>query len=137
MSIYAIFVFKFYQFVSSKDIFGLDVSRYEESKYHSVRVLLHVVLYVGKYLVIFPVVAFFWFGAFTVLLSIMAPNREFSEILLVAMAVVGTIRIFAYVTEDLSRDLAKILPFAVLDIFIINISFFNISLYPSSTRRIL
>lgn len=125
MAIYAIFIFRFYQFVASKDIFGFDVSKYEESKYHSIRVFLHVSLYVAKYLLIFPIVAFFWFAAFTGLLFLLAPNREFSEILLVAMAVVGTIRISAYVTEDLSRDLAKILPFAVLGIFIINISFFS------------
>jgi len=125
MSVYAIFVFKFYQFVSSKHIFGFDVFKHEQSKLHSVCVLLHVVLYLGKYWIIFPVAAFFWFATSTVLLSILAQNREFSEILLVAMAVVGTIRICAYFTEDLSWGLAKILPLAVLGIFIINISFFD------------
>ena len=127
MAIYVLFIFKFYQFVASKDIFGFDVSKYEESRFHTVRVVLHVVLYAGKYLVIFPVVAFFWFAIFTVLLSFLAPNRDFSDVLLVAMAVVGTIRVSAYVTENLSRDLAKILPFAVLGIFIINVSFFRTS----------
>lgn len=127
MSLYALFIFNFYKFVSSKDVFSLDVSRYEQSKYHAARVFLHVVLYAGKYLFIFPVVAFFWFGAFTILLSFLAPNRDFSDILLVAMAVVATIRVSAYITEELSRDLAKILPFAVLGIFIINVSFFKSS----------
>ncbi len=127
MSLYALFIFNFYKFVSSKNVFSLDVSRYEQSKYHAARVFLHVVLYAGKYLFIFPVVAFFWFGAFTILLSFLAPNRDFSDILLVAMAVVATIRVSAYITEELSRDLAKILPFAVLGIFIINVSFFKSS----------
>ena len=90
-----------------------------------VRVVLHTVVYVAKYLLIFPLVAFFWFATFTVLLSFLAPDRPFSDILLVALAVVGTIRISAYLTEDLSRDLAKILPFAVLGIFIVNVSFFK------------
>ena len=127
MSIYAIFIFKFHQFMASKDIFGLDIAKYEESRFRAVRILLHVVLYAGKYLVIFPVVAFIWFTVFTVMLSFLAPNRDFSEILLVAMAVVGTIRISAYVAESLSRDLARILPYAVLGIFIINVSFFKTS----------
>lgn len=127
MSLYALFIFNFYKFVSSKDVFSLDVSRYEQSKYHAARVFLHVVLYAGKYLFIFPVVAFFWFAAFTILLSFLAPNRDFSDILLVAMAVVATIRVSSYITEELSRDLAKILPFAVLGIFIINVSFFKSS----------
>jgi len=127
MSIYTLFVFKFYRFLASKDIFAIDVSRYEESKYRAVRVFLQTTLYVAKYLFIFPLVAFVWFATFTVLLSFLAPDRPFSDILLVSLAVVGTIRISAYLTEDLSRDLAKILPFAVLGIFIVNVSFFKTS----------
>ncbi len=88
---------------------------------------MHVLFYVAQYLFVFPLVAFFWFATFTVLLSFLAPDRPFSDILLVALAVVGTIRISAYLTEDLSRDLAKILPFAVLGIFIVNVSFFRTS----------
>ncbi len=127
MSIYTLFVFKFYRFLASKDIFAIDVSRYEESKYRAVRVFLQTTLYLAKYLFIFPLVAFVWFATFTVLLSFLAPDRPFSDILLVSLAVVGTIRISAYLTEDLSRDLAKILPFAVLGIFIVNVSFFKTS----------
>ena len=127
MSIYTLFVFKFYRFLAAKDIFRFDLSRYQESKHPAVRMVLHTMLYVAKYLFVFPLVAFFWFATFTVLLSFLAPDRPFADILLVALAVVGTIRISAYVTEDLSRDLAKILPFAVLGIFIVNVSFFKTS----------
>jgi len=127
MSIYTLFVFKFYRFLAAKDIFVFDISRLEESKHPVVRVFLHTVFYIAQYLFVFPLVAFFWFDPFTVLLSFLAPDRPFSDILLVALAVVGTIRVSAYLTEDLSRDLAKILPFAVLGIFIVNVSFFQTS----------
>ena len=30
MTVFALFVFKFYRFVSSKDVFALDISRYEQ-----------------------------------------------------------------------------------------------------------
>ncbi len=127
MALYAVFIFKFYRFVASKDVFGLDVSKYEQARFKAVRVFLHLALYVGKYLFIFPLVAFFWFAAITVMLSFLATDQEFREILLIAMAVVGTIRICAYITEDLSRDLAKILPFGVLAFVIIDLSAFNAS----------
>ena len=48
-------------------------------------------------------------------------------ILLVAMAVVGTIRISSYISEELSRDLAKMLPFGVLAFIIINLASFELS----------
>ncbi len=127
MSIYTLFVFKFYRFLAAKNIFEFDGSRLEESKHPAIRLALRAIFYVAQYLFVFPLVAFFWFATFTVLLSFLAPDRPFSDILLVSLAVVGTIRVSAYVTEDLSRDLAKILPFAVLGIFIVNVSFFKTS----------
>ncbi len=127
MALYALFIFRFYQFVASRDIFAFDVSKYEQARFRAARVFLHGILYAGKYLFVFPVVAFFWFAAITIMLSFLAPNQEFREILLVAMAVVGTIRISSYIAEDLSRDLAKMLPFGVLAFIIINLASFELS----------
>lgn len=126
MALYAVFIFKFYQFVASRDVFELNVSRYENSRFRALRVFLHIVFYAGKYLFIFPLVAFFWFAAITVMLAFLAGNQEFDEILLVAMAVVGTIRISAYISEDLSRDLSKMLPFGLLAFVIINLASFDV-----------
>lgn len=131
MTLFALFVFKFYRFVSSKDVFELDVSRYEQARFRAARVFLHVVLYAAKYLFIFPLVAFFWFAAIALMLSFLATNQDsstsFKDILLVAMTVVGIIRVCAYVTEELARDLAKMLPFAVLAFLILDLSSFEAS----------
>ena len=127
MSAYAIFVFKFYRFVAKRDIFQFDVSKYEESKIKAIRVLLYTIFYAGKYIILFPVIAFFWFVILTLMLTFLARDQPLSDILLISMAVVGTIRATSYHNEDLSRDLAKILPFTVLGIFIIDVSFFRIS----------
>ena len=126
MCIYAIFVFKYYRFVASKDMFGLDLSRFEERSFRWARSILHVILYAVKYLMVFPVFAFFWFAVITLILAFLAKDQSFSETLLVALATVSAIRVTAYYDEDLSRDLAKILPFAVLAIFLIDASFFSI-----------
>ena len=127
MAVYAVFVFKFYRFVASRDMFELDVSKYEESRFRWVRAFLQVVLYIGKYIILFPVIAFFWFAVLTLILTFLSRDQSFSEVLLVAMAVVGSIRVTAYYNEDLSKDLAKILPFAVLGIFLVDASFFTVS----------
>ena len=129
MTVFALFVFKFYRFVSSKDVFALDISRYEQSKFKAARVFLHATLYATKYLFIFPLVAFFWFAAITLMLSFLATDQgsatSFQDILLVAMTVVGIIRVCAYIAEDLARDLAKMLPFAVLAFLILDLSSFE------------
>ena len=131
MAVYALFVFQFYRFVAARDmfaldLFALDLSRYQESRHRWVRGFLHVVLYVAKYILLFPALAFFWFAVFTLILAILSKDRAFSDILLISLATVSAIRVTAYYNEDLSRDLAKILPFAVLAIFLIDASFFKI-----------
>ncbi len=126
MALYAVFVFKFYRFVAARDMLALNLSRYEESRYRWLRRVLHVVMYLTKYLVLFPAFAFFWFAVLTLILTFLSRDRPITDILLIALATVATIRVTAYYNEDLSRDLAKILPFAVLALFVIDASFFNI-----------
>ena len=127
MALYAVFIFKFYRFVAARDMFALDLSRYEESRYRWVRRLLHFVMYVAKYLIVFPAFAFFWFAVLTLILTFLSKDRAIADILLIALATVTTIRATAYYNEDLSRDVAKILPFAVLALFVIDASFFDIA----------
>ena len=127
MAVYGFFVFKFYRFIGSRDMFELDLSKTEESRYPWVRGFLHLVLYGAKYVILFPVFAYFWFAVLTLILTLLSKDRPFSDILLIAFATVSAIRVAAYYNEDLSRDLAKILPFAVLAIFLIDASFFRIA----------
>ena len=127
MSAYAIFVFKFYRFVAARDMFQFDVSRYEGRTHGLAWSVLHVVLYVFKYLVLFPVFAFFWFAVLTLILAFLSKGQTFPETLLIALATVAAIRASSYYKEELSRDLAKILPFAVLGIFLVDASFFSVS----------
>ena len=126
MAAYAIFVFKFYRFVASRDVFAWDLSRYEDRSLRRARSSLHVVLYVLKYLILFPVIAFFWFVVLTLILTFLSRGRIFSETLLIALATVSVIRVTAYYKEALSKDLSKILPFGVLAAFLIDGSFFSV-----------
>ena len=126
MGLFAMFVHKFCDFISARDMFELDLSRYEESPYRWVRRILHVIMYAAKYLIVFPAFAFFWFAVLTLLLSFLSDERPFADILLISLATVGAIRVTAYYSEDLSRDVAKILPFAVLSLFLLDASFLNV-----------
>ena len=124
---YGVLVFKYYRFVAARDMFELDLSRYEGVKLRWARSVLQVTLYVFKYLILFPVFAFFWFAVLTLVLAFLSKGQSFSETLLIAVATVSAIRVAAYYNEDLSRDLAKILPFAVMGVFLIDASFFSIA----------
>ena len=127
MVVYAVFIFKFYRFVAARDMFEMDLSKYEESRFKLIRAFLHLVMYLVKYILVFPLFAIFWFTVLTLILAFLSKEQVFHQVLLAALTTVSAIRVTAYYNEDLSRDLAKILPFAVLGIFIIDASFFEVS----------
>lgn len=125
VAVYAVFVFNFYRFVALRDMFKFDVYRFDESRNRALRSFLHIVSYTLKYLIVFPLFAFFWFAVLTLMLTFLSKSRDFADTLLIALATVSAIRFSAYYDEDLARDLAKILPFALLALFLIDASFFN------------
>jgi hypothetical protein len=127
IAVYAVFIFNFYRFLARKDIFEMDFTKYAQARFRFVRTFLHLIFYIGKYLIVFPFVAFAWFALLTVLLTFLAKTQSIESILLVAMAVLSAIRITSYYNEDLSRDLAKMLPFALLGVYIVDLSYFSFS----------
>lgn len=127
MSVYAIFVFKFYRFLSRRDILQLNLEKHNNASMHLVRKTISFFIYCLKFLIVFPILAFFWFLVLTVLLTMMAKGQGLDGILLVSMAVVGSIRVSSYYNEALSTDLAKILPFALLGILLIDSSIVSFS----------
>ena len=125
VAIYAIVIFNLYRFMSKRDIFNLDFSRFEERSHPVFRKTLHLIFYVAKYVLVFPLFAFFWFGVLVVMVAFLSKTEEVQDLLLIAMAVLTAVRVTSYYTEDLSRDIAKMLPFALLGIFLIDLRYFD------------
>ena len=127
VAIYAVLIFNLYRFMSRRDIFGLDFTRFEERSHPVFRKTLHLIFYVAKYLLIFPLFAFFWFGVLVVMVAFLSKTKEVEDLLLISMAVLTSVRVTSYYTEELSRDIAKMLPFALLGIFLIDLRYFDLS----------
>lgn len=121
--IYAIFIFKFYRFLARRDIIKLDLSRHARSVSRIPRVLFYLL----ENIVIFPVIVFFWYAVLVTLLSLLAKDQTPESILLVSIALVGAVRATSYYSEDLSKDMAKMLPFALLGIYLVDQSYFELS----------
>jgi len=125
MLVYSVFIFKFYRFIGKRDVFELNLKQYSKSTHPGLNRFLGELLYALEHIVLFPLFSFFWFGVFTVLLTFLSEDQVVQNMLLVSIALVAVIRVTAYYTEDLSKDLAKMLPFALLGVFLMNISSFS------------
>ncbi|MCX6711364.1 MAG: hypothetical protein NTZ02_04745 [Candidatus Woesearchaeota archaeon] len=132
ITLYSIFIFNFYRFLARKDIFELDLEQYNTSRFPAVRKMFSVIAYMLKYMLFFPLFTFFWFGVLAMILILLSRIPNVNNVLLISIAIVSAVRITAYYNEDLSRDLAKMLPFALLGVFLIDISAFS----PSASYQV-
>ena len=136
VAIYAIVIFNLYRFMSRRDIFNLDFTKYEGSGHPALRKTLHFIFYVAKYVLLFPLFAFFWFGVLVIMVAILSKTKEVEDLLLISMAVLTSVRVTSYYTEDLSRDIAKMLPFALLGIFLIDLRYFDFTTSTELLNRV-
>jgi hypothetical protein len=122
MGIYSWFIFKYYRFVARREIFKWKLGAGETGK----KSFLGAVGYILKHLIIFPILTFFWFIILAAILIFLSKNNSVQSVLLVSVSLIGVIRLMAYYNEDLSKDLAKMLPFALLGVFLVDVSFFSV-----------
>ncbi len=117
--IYAVFIWKLYRFVAKKDIFELNLNRYNKLGHPLLAQVVAIALYLLEYVIIMPFLVFFWFGAFTLFLLILTNNLPLHTILTVSVIVIASVRMTAYIPrygEDLAKEIAKLLPLNLLAI---------------------
>ena len=122
---YSVFIWKFYRFLASRDIIQLNLSQYNYSNHPVLEKAVAVGLYALEYLIILPFLVFFWFAILSIFLLVLSESQDTLQILLISAAIITSTRITSYISEDLSKDLAKILPFTILAAFILGTNFFN------------
>jgi len=122
--IYSVFVFYFYKYLARKNLFHLNLQQYnkESQKY------LAFIFYILEYIVILPILTIFWFGIFSILLLFMAKTLDVKTILLISAAVIAGVRVSSYINQELSQELAKVIPFTLLAFALTQPEFFSVSL---------
>lgn len=126
LSLYSIFTWKFYRFLSKKDLIELNLFEYNRLTHPFLKKLLAIALYLIEYIIILPFLIFFWFGILALLILILSESLSIHQVIVVSAAMIAAIRMLSYYEEDLSRDLAKMFPFTILAIFILNPNFFSL-----------
>ena len=126
--IYAIFVWYFYKTLSKRDLFEINLEKYNlpTIKHKTLRKVGSTLAYIFKYGFIFPIYIFIWFLILSIFVLILSEEITVNHIILTSIVVVSAIRVTSYYKEDLSSDLAKLIPLAFLAILIINPNFFSI-----------
>ena len=114
IAIYSIFIWHFYRFIARRDCFKISNGNHPR--------LIGFV----KYFLIYPFVAFLFFTGFSMVLMFLTNNSDLGVVLSTSFAVIMAIRVTAYYSKDLAKDVAKMLPFALLALVLIDPSMFVI-----------
>ena len=122
MVVYGIFIWHFYRFIARREIITLPLTKYQTDG----KKITSLAAYVIKYIIVFPVVITAWFVVYSLFMFFLAPEISGEFVFLIVISLVVAIRIAAYYKEDLAKDLAKMIPFSLLGVFLISTSLFTV-----------
>jgi hypothetical protein len=122
MFVYAVFVWHFYRFIARREIIPIcPTCKNKDGKIS----LSKVAGYIAGHVFLFPLIIWIWFIVYSWFMFILAKDMPLGVILLVSISVIGATRLTSYYKEDLAKDVGKLLPFALLGIFLTSSAFFS------------
>jgi len=108
--------FVYYKQLARKDLFEIPELKLNLKS----RNFLNRMIYFLKYLIVFPVYSFVWFLVFSFLLLVLSQSRPVEDVLFLGIIVVAATRMGAYVSDKLAEDMAKLLPWTLIALFLID-----------------
>ena len=128
IAIYVVFVWKLHIFISTKNILRLNLNKYNRTSHPLLAKMVAGLLYFLEYIIILPILIFFWFMIFAILLIFIAKDMEPGSIIFLAAITIAVLRVVSYIPkygESASAETAKIIPFTLLAIGLTEPLFFN------------
>ena len=110
-TIYAAIIFFFYKHVSRRLLI-----EYQPPKVQGWRRFFAQALYALEYLLLSPFILFLWGLIIATIIFALAKGFSAEQALFVSMALLATIRVAAYFSEELAADVAKLVPLSLLAI---------------------
>jgi len=124
VSIYAIIIWHFYRHLGKRSIFKVDMEPPKILGF--LTSIWEFIMFIFKSLILFPLITITWFLVLGGFLLVLSKSQDVGQILLMSMTVITSARITAYYNEDLSKDIAKLVPFALLGVFIVDPTYFSV-----------
>ena len=126
MVLYAIVIWFFYRHLAKRDIFKMEIKTPKYGFWAFLSGIWEFLMYLYKSLIVFPFITILWFLVLGGFLLFLSKSQDVNQILLMAVTIIGAARVTAYFNEDLSKDVSKLIPFALLGVFIVDQSYFSI-----------
>jgi len=126
MVLYAIVIWFFYRNLAQRDIFKFDFESPNTGFWAFLDKIWDFLMYLFKSLIVFPFITSLWFLVLGGFLLFLSKSNDVAQTLLMSMTIIAAARVTAYFNEDLSKDVAKLVPFALLGVFIVDPAYFSL-----------
>ncbi|HKL24503.1 MAG TPA: hypothetical protein VJ912_04150, partial [Candidatus Nanoarchaeia archaeon] len=113
------FIYKFYSFIGTKNVIGLDLSKYNKFEHATTSKVIGILLYFLEYILILPFLITFWFAIFAIFLMLLTKNPSMTSIFAISAAIVGAVRMTSFIPrggQKAAKEAAKFIPITVLGI---------------------
>lgn len=127
MVLYAVVIWFFYRNLAKKEIFWGKIEQPKQGFFKFLSGIWGFFRYLIKSLIIFPLITFIWFLILGGFLLFLSKSQDVAHILLMSMSIIAAARVTAYFNEDLAKDVAKLVPFGLLGVFIVDPGYFSMS----------
>ena len=118
--IFAIFYDFFFERLSRKEIFKIELKAINLEYSYTDMSFGQIFRFLVKSIVFFPILASIITVFTTIFLILMSKDQSVQIIASISVAVVMVVRILAYTNERLAKEVAKVLPFALLTVILTN-----------------
>jgi len=136
IALYSVFVYYFYKSIAKRNVVSFNLDKYNNSEHPAAFKFFKIFFYIIEYIILLPMITLIWFSILAVFLLLLARGIDVITILIMSAALVATIRITCYVSENLSTELAKMVPFTLLGLSLIDPTFFNLEVFAQRIGQI-
>ncbi|PIT84667.1 hypothetical protein COU37_01960 [Candidatus Micrarchaeota archaeon CG10_big_fil_rev_8_21_14_0_10_45_29] len=114
ITLYAIFAGSFYETLSKRAIFRLQMPKPLLFGQEDIHIgLRDIIVFIFEYTIIFPLITLIWVSALTIFLLALS-SAPVADVAILSLSIVAATRICAYYDEQIAVDVAKLLPIALL-----------------------
>lgn len=126
ITLYVLFVYRFYKLIAKRDLIELNLRQYNNFDHLFLKKVIGLILFLIEYIIILPIMVFFWFLVVSLILLMIAKEQSINQIILISACLVGVIRITSYYSQELSQDISKLYPLTILIISVSSSGFFDV-----------
>jgi hypothetical protein len=120
--VYAAVLGMFWKTLSRRNIFGIDWSKAGPGR---IAHEIEEVKFAFEYVIVFPLATFAWFVVLALFLFFMSKTATMADMMFISISLVAATRVCSYIDEDISLDVAKTIPLALLAIFLVEPTSFS------------